>query len=56
ESIVEIAAAIMPIMTTRAKAAGTIGIARSVGVAISAFSRPGTSSLAANPHNTDIKV
>ena len=56
ESIVVIAAAVIPIITIMAKATGIIGKESRVGVARSAFSNPGTSNLALNPHNTDIRV
>ncbi len=56
ESIVEMAAAVMPIMTMMARPIGIMGRERRVGVARSAFSSPGTSKVAPKPHNTDIRV
>ena len=56
ESIVEIAAAVIPIMTTIASPVGIKARESNLGVARSAFSRPGTSRVAPKPHSTEIMV
>src|SRR5699024_11260153 len=56
ESIVDTAAAMMPIMTMMPRTGGTISDDSSLGVAKSPFSRPGNLMVAANPHVTATSV